>query len=118
LCRSTGATASPAADTLVVATFTLDTTAPPKRELALGLLLAAALARLWLMPLPSSLWTDEMGTAFILHYGPGHPSLSVVHPLVESIYYLLPRAAEALGGGFSEIVDRCPPCSRWPSRCL
>jgi len=70
---------------------------------ALGALLAVIIVRFWLMPLPSSFWTDETGTVFILHYGNsnGWPGLP------PSIYYALPRAAEAVGG-FSEIVYRLP----------
>jgi 4-amino-4-deoxy-L-arabinose transferase-like glycosyltransferase len=58
------------------------------------------------MPLPSSFWTDETATAFVVHYGPGHPSLAVA-PTAQSIYYWLPRTAEALGG-FSETAYRLP----------
>jgi hypothetical protein len=73
----------------------------------LGLLLAACVVRLWLMPLPSSFWVDEMATAFVVHYGPHHPSLAVAPQVPDSIYYQLPRAAEELFG-FSETVYRLP----------
>lgn len=59
------------------------------------------------MPLPSSFWVDEMATAFVVHYGPHHPSLAVAPQVPDSIYYQLPRAAEALFG-FSETVYRLP----------
>jgi len=63
--------------------------------------LALAIIRLWLMPLPSSLWTDETGTVFVVRYGASHAETAV------SIYYPLARMAAALGG-FSEVVYRLP----------
>ncbi len=74
---------------------------------ALGLLLAAAVFKLWLLPLPSSFWVDEMVTAFVVHYGPSHPSLAVAPQVVATVYYWLPWAAEHLWG-FSEVVYRVP----------
>jgi len=44
---------------------------------ALSVLLAAALFKLWILPLRSSFWVDEMVTAFVVRYGSAHPSLSV-----------------------------------------
>lgn len=70
-------------------------------------LLAVAIVRLWLVPLPSSFWVDEMVTAFVVHYGSGHPSLSVAPQVTATVYYSLPRASEALFG-FSEIAYRLP----------
>lgn len=70
-------------------------------------LLALCIVRLWLMPLPSSFWVDEMVSAFVIHYGAAHPSLAVAPQVTESVYYLLPQAAEKLFG-FSEIVYRLP----------
>jgi Dolichyl-phosphate-mannose-protein mannosyltransferase len=82
-----------------------------KREriltLLLGLLLAVLIARLWLMPLPSSFWVDEMATVFVVHHGPNDPSLAVAPQVPDSIYYHLPQAAESLLG-FSEISYRLP----------
>jgi Dolichyl-phosphate-mannose-protein mannosyltransferase len=82
-----------------------------KRErilnLLLALLLAASIARLWLMPLPSSFWVDEMATAFVVHHGPNHPSFAVAPQVPDSIYYRLPQAAESLLG-FSEVSYRLP----------
>ena len=75
--------------------------------LLLSLLLAACIARLWLAPLSSSFWVDEMVTAFVVHYGPTHPSLAIAPQVAESIYYSLPRGMEALFG-FSETVYRLP----------
>ena len=71
------------------------------------LLLALAIARLWLVPLPSSFWIDEMVTAFVVHYGPSHPSLAVAPQVTETVYYWLPHASEALFG-FSETAYRLP----------
>jgi hypothetical protein len=39
-------------------------------NLLLSLLLGVGIVRLWLVPLASSFWVDEMGTAFVVHYGP------------------------------------------------
>ena len=70
------------------------------------LLLVLCIGRLWLMPLPSSFWTDEMGTAFIVER-PVDPSLAAVPQLPVSIYYALPRAVHSLFG-LSEIAYRAP----------
>src|SRR3984957_8811118 len=59
------------------------------------------------MPLPSSFWVDEMVSAFVIHFGPSHPSLAVAPQVTETIYYWLPHAAEWLFG-FSEVVYRIP----------
>jgi hypothetical protein len=58
--------------------------------LLLAALLATAVVRLWLLPLPSGFWVDEMVTAFVVHYGPTHPSLAVAPQVTETIYYRLP----------------------------
>ena len=73
----------------------------------LWLVLALCVARLWLMQLPSSFWVDEMVSAFVIHFGPTHPSLSVAPQVTATIYYWLPHAAERLFG-FSEIAYRIP----------
>lgn len=59
------------------------------------------------MPLPSSFWVDEMVSAFVIHFGPAHPSLAVAPQVTETIYYSLPHLAESLFG-FSEVVYRVP----------
>lgn len=69
-------------------------------------LLTLLIARLWLMLLPSGLWTDETATAFVAAHS-ADPSLAIVSPYTQSIYYLLPRAMHALIG-FSEIGYRIP----------
>src|SRR5580704_6359927 len=76
-------------------------------NLLLGLLLAACITRMWLMPLPSSFWVDEMATVFVVQHGPNHPSFAVAPQVPDSIYYQLPRAAESLLG-FSEVAYRLP----------
>ena len=78
-----------------------------RMNVLLPLVLLLCVARLWLMPLSSSFWVDEMGTAFVVHYGAAHPSLAAAPQVPQSIYYWLPRAAEALFG-FSEISYRLP----------
>ena len=79
----------------------------PRCRPILILLLAACIGRLWVMPLVSSFWVDEMGTAFVVHQGPDDPSLRVAPQVPASIYYVLPRAAERLLG-FSEVAYRLP----------
>ena len=68
-------------------------------------LLAVCFTRLWLTPLPSSFWTDETETVFVVHR-PADPSLAAAR-IPPSIYYALPRAAESLFG-FSAISFRIP----------
>ena len=69
-------------------------------------LLAVCITRLWLMLLPSSFWTDETGTAFVVR-NPADPSLAVAPQVPASIYYVFPRIADKLFG-FSEISYRIP----------
>ena len=73
----------------------------------LYLLMALCIGRLWLMPLGSSFWIDEIGTRFLVRYGAQHPSLAAVPQVWKSIYYYLPRGAETLLG-FSEAAYRLP----------
>ena len=73
----------------------------------LPLLLALCIARMWVMPLGSSFWVDEAETAFVVHHGAHHPSLAVIAPAIESVYYWLPRTSEAIFG-FSEAAERLP----------
>jgi hypothetical protein len=79
------------------------------KRITLGLyvLLALCIGRLWLMPLGSSFWVDEMGTAFVVHYGGNHPSFAAAPQVPASIYYVLPKLSERLFG-FSEIAYRVP----------
>jgi hypothetical protein len=73
---------------------------------ALWLILAACLAKLWLVQLPSSFWVDEMVTAFVVAH-PGDPSFAVAPQVPQSIYYWLPETAVKLVGA-SEVVYRVP----------
>ncbi len=73
----------------------------------LVLLLAACIARLWLMPLNSSFWVDEMATVFVVQHGASHPSFAVAPQVPDSIYYRLPQAAQSVLG-FSEVAYRLP----------
>jgi hypothetical protein len=72
----------------------------------LPLLLLLAIVRLWLMPLRSSFWVDEMGTVFVVQHGADHPSFAVAPQVPASIYYYLPRLSQALGQ--SEVAYRIP----------
>jgi hypothetical protein len=73
----------------------------------LALLFALCIVRLWVMPIASSFWVDEMATAFVVRHGAGDPTLRVAPQVAASIYYVLPRAAERLLG-FSEWAYRLP----------
>jgi hypothetical protein len=73
----------------------------------LWLLLAAAIARIWLMPLGSSFWVDEMATAFVVEHGAAHPSFRAAPQVPDSLYYWLPRASVRMLG-HSEIAYRIP----------
>lgn len=74
-------------------------------DLLLALTLACCIVRLWIMPLGSSLWVDEMGTYFVVHHGAHDPSLRVAPQVPASIYYALPEMAEHVAG-FSEATYR------------
>jgi hypothetical protein len=74
-------------------------------DLLLALTLACCIVRLWIMPLGSSFWVDEMGTYFVVHHGANDPSLRVVPQVAASIYYVLPMFAEKVAG-FSEVSYR------------
>lgn len=69
-------------------------------------LLAVCVARLWLIPLPSSFWVDELVTVFVIRH-PGHASFAAAPQVPLSIYYLLPRMMAAIFG-VSEISFRIP----------
>jgi len=89
----------------------MDVSKAPRIELPWNLLLSALLAvpiaLLWLVPLSSSFWIDEIATVFVVRQGPAHPSLAVAPQVTKSIYFFLPRIAEALLG-FSETAYRLP----------
>lgn len=73
----------------------------------LALLLAVCVGRFWVAPLASSFWVDETVTAFVVARGGDHWSLAVAPQVPQSIYYALPAALRALGGG-SEAAYRLP----------
>jgi hypothetical protein len=73
----------------------------------LPLVLLLTLTRLWVMPMVSSFWVDEMGTVFVVRHGPGDPSLAIAPQVPQSVYYLLPRGVDALVG-VSEFGYRLP----------
>lgn len=73
---------------------------------ALWSILVACIVRLWIVPLSSSFWVDEMVTAFVVRY-PAHPSYAPVPQVTASIYYWLPRFTRALFGE-SEAAYRIP----------
>jgi len=76
-------------------------------EWATPLLLLMCVVRLWVMPLFSSLWVDEMATVFVLRHGAADASLRVAPQVPASIYYSLPGAAQWLLGP-SELAWRLP----------
>ena len=69
-------------------------------------LLAFLIFRLWLSPLSSSFWVDEMVTAFVVNH-PGHPSFAIAPQVPESLYYWLPRVFTGWLGA-SETAYRIP----------
>jgi mannosyltransferase len=69
-------------------------------------ILAACIVRLWLMPLTSSFWVDEMVTVFVVRH-PGDPSFAPVPQVPASIYYWLPRLTHQLFGE-TEVSYRFP----------
>ncbi|MBS1874472.1 MAG: glycosyltransferase family 39 protein [Acidobacteria bacterium] len=85
--------------------------APPRRfarwPIAFPAILAVCLARLWVAPLGSSFWVDELVTRFVVRHGAGDNSLKVAPQVAESIYYVWPAVMERLFG-FSETVYRLP----------
>src|SRR5207249_7507144 len=71
----------------------------------LPLLAGLCFTRLWLMPLASSFWVDEMATVFVVEHGDADPSLKVAPQVPQSIYYPLLRAVVI---NRSEIAYRLP----------
>ena len=69
-----------------------------RMDLALALLLAALVVRLWVQQMNASFWVDEMVTAFVVHHGAADPSLAVAPQVPQSIYYAVPRAADRIFG--------------------
>ena len=80
---------------------------PPERFTLLSIaLFAASIVRLWLMPLSSSLWVDELVTTFVLRF-PHHDSFAVAPQVPDSLYYWLPQLSWTLFG-HSETALRLP----------
>ncbi len=75
----------------------------------LGLLrwvvLLGLILRLWIQPLGSSFWVDEMATVFIVQH-PHDASLVAVPQLQHSLYYPLVSVASSFGT--SEVIYRIP----------
>ena len=74
-------------------------------DLILGIVLCIVIGRLWLMPLGSSFWVDEMGSVFVVRHGAADPTLRVAPQVAASIYYWLPALTERIAG-FSEVTYR------------
>ncbi len=72
---------------------------------AARVLALVCIARLWLMPLGSSFWVDEMATIFVVEHGAQDPSLAVAPQVPQSIYYAVVGATQP---GRSEIAYRLP----------
>ncbi len=73
----------------------------------LELILAVVVLRLWLVPLPSSLWLDELLTWWVIKDGAAHTIGRAFTYQQSPLYYLIVWVAQAIGGN-SEIVLRLP----------
>jgi len=74
----------------------------------LAFLAALLVVRLWLMPLPSSFWLDEIATVYVAQHGSSDPSLAAAAPQAwQSWYY---PVIQSWGGafGYSEVATRIP----------
>jgi hypothetical protein len=71
----------------------------------LPVLAALCFVRLWLMPLVSSFWVDEMATVFVVEHGAQDPSLKIAPQVPQSIYYSVIREVVP---GRSEAAYRLP----------
>lgn len=67
-------------------------------HLAFAFLLLLAITRLWIEPIRSSFWVDEMVTVFVVHHGASDPSLAIAPQVSKSIYYNVARAADTIFG--------------------
>lgn len=76
-------------------------------KVALMVILGLCLLRLWVMPIGSSFWVDEMATQFVVLHGANDPTLQVAPQVPASIYYVLPSLIQKWFG-FSEIGYRIP----------
>src|SRR5580658_7177761 len=73
----------------------------------LWLLVALCILRLWILPLFSSFWVDEMATSFVVTHGANDATLKVAPQVPMSIYYVLPRETAPLFG-LRELGYRLP----------
>jgi hypothetical protein len=74
----------------------------------LPFLLALLVIRLWLMPLPSSFWLDEIATVFVAQHGSNHPSLAAAAPQAWRSWYYPGVRLWATLFGYSELAARIP----------
>ncbi len=79
---------------------------PERFTFLLIALFSASIVRLWLMPLSSSLWVDELVTTFVLRF-PHHYSFAIAPQVPDSVYYWLPQLSWTLFG-HSETSLRLP----------
>ena len=79
---------------------------PSRLNVVLSLLLGACIVRMWLVPVSSSLWVDELVTTFVVRF-PKHWSYAVAPQVTESIFYLLARTSTSVFGQ-AEAVWRLP----------
>ena len=79
---------------------------PGHRRWPLPALLALCVARLWLMPLPSSFWLDETATVFVARYGSAHSSLAIAAPQAWRSWYYPLIHWEGAAFGYSEVSTR------------
>lgn len=76
----------------------------------LGLILAVLVLRLWLVPLSSSLWIDELLTWWVIKDGAARTIGRAFTYQQSPLYYLIVWLAQAIGGS-SEMVLRLPSLS-------
>ena len=74
----------------------------------LALLLVLLVVRLWLMPLPSSFWLDEIATVYVAQHGSTDPSLAAAAPQAWQSWYYPVIHAWASIFGYSEVATRIP----------
>src|SRR5436853_7604072 len=79
----------------------------PERAVYL-ILLAAAVTRLWLLPLPSGFWLDETGTFWVIKNGFSEIAARCMLWTAQSPFYSLIAWAAVRLGGAHEVVLRLP----------
>jgi 4-amino-4-deoxy-L-arabinose transferase-like glycosyltransferase len=74
----------------------------------LAALTGLVILALWVVPMTSSLWVDELGTWWVVQAGLGHAiDRAWVYHGQSPLYYMIEWAARAIGGG-SEVALRVP----------